>query len=153
VCTLTDEEQVIAKIIAGARTENNQKAGTFIPPRNARLTPEQIDLYGFGAELAFCRMFNVYPDFTTQIRSGGADCLSHKGNTIDVKWTSKQDGELLVKVSKKREEIDIFALVIGTFPTFTFVGFATVDDVFNAPITNYGHGDNYTLRQDQLKKL
>ena len=150
--TLTEEDQELVKEVAKGRSENAQAKGFY--NNWGSKTAFEIDLEGFGAELAFCRMFDCEPDTEIGSKLNAWDCITKKGNKVDVKWTSKEDGELLVKQSKKRKgEVDIWVLMTGKFPTYNFVGYATDEEVFNAPITNYGYGDNYTIRQEDLHTL
>lgn len=125
--TLTKEEQKIAEFIAKLRVARNKNAGvqsttTFKDSQYA------VDLNGFGAELAFCRMCNLYPDFTTQLRSGGDDCHFHNGYRVDVKNCNPKVQGMYIRKGAE-EKADVFVLMRGTFPTYQFMGYATQDKI------------------------
>jgi hypothetical protein len=149
--TLSSADQELTKTIATKRSEYAKKNG-FHNNWGSK-TAFEIDLEGFGAELAFCRLFDCNPDLAIELKEMDFDTITKKGNKVDVKYTSKEDGDLLVKTSKKKGQVDIYALMTGKFPTYRFVGYATSDKVYNAPITNYGYTDNYTIKQSELKTL
>lgn len=149
---LTEAEQLIAKFIAKSRTDANKKPDGTNGNCFGR-DPYELDLDGFGAEMAFCKDRNLYPDFSIGRRKGSADCVSHKGNKIDVKHTSNPQGDLLVKTTKDRGEVAIYVLMTGTFPLFKIIGYVTEDEVFNAPKIKGKYCENYILHQEQLKKL
>jgi hypothetical protein len=147
--TLNAAEQKLARFLALSRTSINRQAGVTNAKR-ADLTDAEIDLDGVGAELAWCRLANVYPDLTLSPRSGGADA-TWAGRTVDVKTTRYVTGKLIAVPSKVHAPCDLYALMIGTFPTYRFVGLATADHLLAAEnIRNLGHGPTYTLEQDAL---
>lgn len=149
--SLSPIEQKIVEYIAKHRTDNNKKAGTHSNFNND--DPYKIDINGFGAEMAFCKLTNTYPDFTTEVRKGGVDCV-YKGHRVDVKWTGLKNPKLLIKKEHKvKGMVDVYVLMIGKYPNFEVLGFATDDEVFNALITNYGYGDNYTIDPQDLRPL
>lgn len=147
---LSKEEQTVVRAIAKNKTD----ATTGSTKRNTwgnGGSQYEVDLQGYGAEVAFCKMLNTYPDLTWHVRNGGLDSRLPDGSRVDVKYTSRVDGEMLVrKDRKKKGEWDICALLVGKFPKYEFVGFATEAEVFAARVTNYGYCDNYTLGQHEL---
>ena len=108
-----------------------------------------MDEDGFGAEMAFCKLCNLYPDFSIGIRSGGHDCeLGTK--KIDVKQTHYPNGRLLGYIKKKVTECDINVLMIGRLPTFEYIGWVLSEDLIKKEnISNLGHGQTYALEQNQ----
>jgi len=148
IVKLTYEEQQIARLIAKMRTDTNKSAGTH---KNwGSKDPYEIDLISFGAEMAWAKTANLYPDFTTQIRSGSADFTFGYGGQGDVKWTGMEPPRLLVKVHKVNDPYDLYVLMTGQFPEYEIQGFATKDQIFNARIKDYGYGDTYTMFLDEL---
>ena len=146
--TLTESEQLIAKFVAEQRTANNRNAGTT-NMRKSEMLDFEIDLQGFGGELAFCRLANVFPDLTVHNRSASkgddqGDCILN-GQRIDVKTSKKADAALWVPV-RKIGTADAYALMTGTFPTFRLVGMADVETVKNGKVWN----DSHVVNQDQL---
>ncbi len=126
--TLVDTEISVAKHIAKLRTERSRgKTTTY-----GKKTQLQLDIDAFGAELAFCKMFNLYPDLTTFARKRGPDCYWSDGKKVDVKQSSFKDGDLIVSKHKKVEDADIYVLMYGVMPTYTYKGWAWSHEVVRA---------------------
>lgn len=152
--TLNFVEQELAKIVSKKRQEESRAAGHTNTPYGK--DQDTIDLNGYGAELAFCHLFNIYPDTTTHARVGTADCLGHKGISIDVKNTEYPNGHLLVKSSKKDSDVEMYALMVGSFPTYKFVGYAYKKEIIkDENLKDFGgyNQPGYALTQDKLHKL
>jgi hypothetical protein len=121
--TLNPQEQAVCLALAKSRYANNRKAGT----RNAKRGPhsnKQIDLEGISAEFAFAKLFNIFPDFSIVPRtadSDSGDCKLQYGRAVDVKATQYRTGKL-ISVPWKKPTVDLFALMTGVFPTYTFRG-------------------------------
>jgi len=146
--TLTDSEQLIARFVAKQRSGNNRNAGT-VNMRKSEMSDFEIDLQGFGGELAFCRLANVFPDLTVHNRSASkgedqGDCILN-GQRIDVKTSKKAEAALWVPV-RKIGTADAYALMTGKFPTFRLVGMADVETVKNEKVWN----DSHVVNQDKL---
>lgn len=128
--TLDFSQQCDVRIHAHERTSNNRKCNV-----QSRTTPErdfEIDLQGFGGEYAFCLLFGLIPDTSIYPRSGKldkGDCVLD-GKNIDVKTREQLNRDLIVPYSKKNADIYAFALMVGKFPTYTFKGFMTRDEIF-----------------------
>ena len=116
-----------------------------------------MNLNGFGAELAFCRLVNAEFDFTTDETENhflNPDCTLADGKTIDVKTTIYPGGKLIVRTGKEDVHVDAYALMIGTFPSFTFRGWATYEEIIrDVNLQNLGYGDNYALEQGELESI
>lgn len=113
----------------------------------------EIETLGLAGEFAFCKMFNMYPDFTIEPRSGGADCKDDYDFGYDVKTTDRENG-MLISTLKENPDVDFYALMTGTIPTFTYRGEVpalTLRDEKN--IVDLGHGKSYALSQERLKEL
>lgn len=139
--TLTESEQLIAKFVAEQRTANNRNAGT-VNMRKSKMSDFEADLQGFGGELAFCRLANVFPDLTVHNRSASkgedqGDCVLN-GQRIDVKTAEKAEAALWVPV-RKLGTADAYALMTGKFPTFRLVGMADVETVKGCKVWNESH--------------
>jgi hypothetical protein len=126
--TLTPVEQRLARYLALQRFTNNRKGGV-VDQQKSHQPAEEMELDSVGAELAFCRMFNIYPDLTTEVRSGGPDCVL-AGRTLDVKQTHHRHGHLIASKRKAEAPSDLYALVIGVFPTYRYVGMTTAALLF-----------------------
>lgn len=113
----------------------------------------ETDLQGIGGELAFCQIFNLFPSLSLHM-DDGFDCVSHKGARIDVKTTKYNDGRLIVHEKKKLGDADIYALMVGNFPTFEFRGWIKSEDVFTREKADLGHGSHgYMIDQGELNRL
>jgi hypothetical protein len=146
--TLNDAEQKLAKYLAAQRHAANRSSGT----KNSRIGPqsdEQTDLEGVGAEVAFCRMFNVYPD--TQINERPAeDAVLHDGNAVDVKATPHPNGHLLAARWKKCN-VQMYSLMVGKFPTYRHAGMMPAKELLReGRLKNFGYGESFAASQSEL---
>ncbi len=156
--TLNDVEQRLVKTVAKARFESNREAGTaetcYIYPREHRY---QQDIDGFGGELAFCKLFNVYPDTSTHVRTTKTDvgdCVWN-GFSIDVKTTTYPEGMLLANYGKQVTTVDYYALMTGVFPNYFYRGVIEADELLKKErLANLGHPKPaYCVIQEELKEL
>jgi hypothetical protein len=144
-------EQRLAKAIGKARTDANRSAN--VPDAKiGEQTAEQTDLEGFAAELAFCKMFNVYPDLSIKPRRSqhdSGDALTHGGNIVDVKSSVYRTAHLLA-VPWKNSTVNVYVLMVGTFPEYRFAGFASTQSLFAQK--NFSNKFNgYALSQEELQ--
>lgn len=150
--TLTPVEERLARFIARERQSTNRSADVA----NKRVGPqtdEDTDREGIAAEIAFARLANVYPDLSTNIRRGSFYCKLRDGRTVDVKTTTYPRGNLIAIVGKRVANADIYALMIGPAPTFTFAGWAKASDLLNEPTSELGYGPTHALPQARLEKI
>lgn len=139
----------VAQIIGKARTRANREKGIFNRLR-VNSDPIQVEIDGLGAELAYCKAFNLWPDLTVSVRSGGADAV-HANRSVDIKHTAWVKGWLLVTPDKVEKGTDIYALVTGTLPNYTVVGYATAGEIFRDDNkVDLGHGMSYGIPQERL---
>lgn len=156
--TLSKMEQYVCKFIAQMRHKNNRLKGVT----NAKIGNQsdwQTDLEGFGAEFAFCMGFNVFPDFSVQVRSSQrgedaqGDAILPGGLVVDIKSTQYDDGRLLA-ARWKEPEVDLYALMTGVFPEYTFRGFMLQQELLQEKrLTDLGHGKGYVADQSELRPL
>lgn len=152
---LTEVERGMCRYVAKARYENNRAAGV----KNARIGDQcdwQTDLEGIAAEVAFCKLFNVYPDLSISPRSASRgedrfDCVV-LGKTVDVKSTVYSTGRLLAVPWKgEGNPPDYYALMVGRFPEYTFRGVMKGDELLQKTrLGNLGHGPTYIANQSEL---
>lgn len=147
--TLTPEEQRIARFMAKQRQDYAERHGI----RNARVGPQsdmESNIVGYAAELAFCKLFNVYPDFDIGVyRVGDADRF---GQAVDVKATRRPNGRLLAVKRKRELRADVYALIVVNGSTFTFAGFASAAELLaECRLIDLGHGDGFAMTQDELR--
>ena len=82
--TLNTTELRLVEFVSNCRYLNNRKAGVT-DALYADASPMVMERRGFGAEVAFAKLLNTYPDLTTEPRSGGHDCVLPSGVRVDVK--------------------------------------------------------------------
>jgi len=150
--TLVKHEQMIAKFLAKERYDINRK-NNVQDAKKGDQSNEFVDLEGIAGEIAFCKVFNVYPDLeikvTTQDTDSG-DCTLH-GYKVDVKTTSYDTGRLIC-ATWKNDDVDLYALMVGKFPTYEFRGMATSSQLKQEKNkTDLGRGIVYALNQEDLQ--
>lgn len=154
VVELNDTEQRLARFVAASRTANNRGSGIF-NGRRSEESDQEVDLHSFGAELAFAKLFNVYPDLSICLRSvkTGSDHGDAvlDGKRVDVKQTKYVKGRLLAIPDKKASVVDAYALVVGEFPKYTFRGFMRATDLIaDKRLGDLGRGPAYLAEQHEL---
>lgn len=146
---LSEAEQRIVCWVAATRTRSNREAGVV----NGKVGPqseEETDRIGFGAEVAFCKMNNLYPDFSVEPRRGGADC-ERLGSTIDVKTTRYANGKLVAVPGKRTVGTAFYALMVCDWPSYRFAGYASAAELFDSSrLADLGHGATYAMPQEEL---
>ncbi len=156
--TLSEVEQAICRGVARSRYKNARNAGVE-NRKIGKQSDEETDLQGFAAEFAFCRLFNLFPDFTIHPRSmydDEGDAKFPSGLIVDVKSTKYETGRLVAAKWKKSESnvVDAYALMTGTFPEFTFRGFMHKKEFLREErLGNLGHGEHFIAQQYELKEL
>jgi len=150
IITLSDEEVRIAAWIGRCRNAVAKANGLRDQHRGPRSGDDVVHIDGFGAELAFCKLCNVYPDLSPQPKSGGADCLV-VGSYVDVKSTRHASGNLLVVARPGKETgIQLYALMIVDWPQFRFAGVIPAADMIKQPVVDLGYGPAYAAPQTKL---
>lgn len=155
VVTLCEVEQAICRGVARMRYRNNRKQGV-VNSKVGNQNNEETDLEGFAAEFAFCKMFNVFPDFSVSPRKSEDDCGDATlpcGTRVDVKVTKYPTGRLLA-VPWKTGNVELYALMIGRFPSYTFKGFMKKGELTKQErLGDLGHGSTYIAQQHELRNL
>jgi hypothetical protein len=148
IIPLSNIEQAIAKSIARLRHQNARDKGI----KNSKIgsqSNEETDLEGIGAELAFCKMFNIYPDLQVD-HLPEEDALLRTGQKVDVKTTKYERGHLIVALWKKHK-MDLYSLMVGKFPLYRFAGVIPAEKVFlPSNLKNFGYGNSYAVKQSEL---
>lgn len=146
--TLNECEQRLAKWLALRRHEMNRSAGV----KNGKIGPqsnEETDLEGIGAEIAFCRLANVFPDLSLD-RRPDFDAV-FLGSAVDVKATKYANGHLLAVRGKAEKPADIYALMVGRFPTYKFSGLMPASSLLlQTRVSDFGYGPTYAAKQGEL---
>ena len=115
---------------------------------------EQTDLEGIAAEIAFAKYSNVYPDLDTDGDTHPVyDAVLH-GKLVDVKATTYPTGRLIVAPWKDVDAVDIYVLVVGTFPTYRIAGAMESYRLMRSHrMKNLGHGKVFVATQEELKPI
>ncbi len=148
---LSSVEQRLVKHIANLRIENDRKVGAVPTVYNA--DPMENEINYIGAELAYCKLFNCYPDLGID-EFIPFDAIRRNGETVDIKHTKLNNGRLLVKVKDREYTPAKYALMIGTFPEYYYAGDITSDELLRDEniIRNIQH-PAYAATQSRLQKL
>jgi hypothetical protein len=111
-------------------------------------------LNAYGAELAFCKLFNLYRDFDIHYGSYDVVITFHYENyeerkTVDVKQTIYNNGK--VWASKNSTPCDIYALMVGEIPTFIYRGAIPGEILFRPEnLETMGSHEVYAASQGRL---
>lgn len=149
--TLNPEDQKRVIEIAAARFQAN-RAGS-VKDRSI-CGAIDIDLNGFGGEVAFCRLFEIEPDWSILPRSSAlgtdsGDCVLN-GKRIDVKTTSRLNGRLIAP-RWKQPDVDYYVLMVGEFPSYECRGFMSVGELLQpSRLIDLGKGLTYAALQSDL---
>lgn len=117
----------------------------------------EMNLNGFGAELAFCRLCKI--DFDSSINENEnhfikSDCVLPDKRTVDVKNTIYKNGNLIIRCGKQDFKIDVYVLMIGVFAEYYYSGWASYNQIIKPErIKNLGWGDAYCMAQNELNKI
>jgi hypothetical protein len=112
----------------------------------------QIDLNGFGAEMAFCKMNNLYPDFSNEAKKNGIDIGDAllDGKRVDIKTTKRKNGHLIAGTWKE-QTVDVYALLVGEFPEYEFKGYMPACELFKENrLKNLSTRPCYAAKQNEL---
>lgn len=152
---LTPHEHKICEYIGKERYKVNRKSGVA----DKKIGKEEnffMDINGFGGEFAFCKLFNIMPDFlvkVTQTNKYDYDALLFNTIKVDVKTTDVLTGRLLA-APWKNDEVDCYALIVGTIPEFIFKGFMTREELKkDSRLKSLGYRKGYVAEQNELKEL
>jgi len=151
---LNDNEQRLAKFLAKCRSvtsrENNVK-----DMRVGNDSSEAIDLEGMAAEIAYCKLMNIYVDMDTNPPEKPAfDCISRLGVRVDVKSTKYRNGHLIATLRKVKKPPDKYVLVVGEFPSYSVVGEVWAEDLLDeGNLKDFGYGNCYAVTQSELNPI
>jgi len=155
--TLSKEEQKICEYIGKKRYLINREKG-IIDKKIGEEDNLFMDQNGFSGEFAFCKLFNVMPDFlvqVTQTSKNDYDALLFNCIKVDVKTTHVLSGKLLA-APWKVDEVDCYALIIGKSPDYIFKGFMLREDLKTKDrykSLKEGYKKGYVAEQSELKEL
>lgn len=121
---LTDDESIIVETIVTNRYIKNR--GDGVDDRlAANRDPIENDIEAFGAELAVCKHFNIYPDLQwTEFRNND---LRINGFRVDVKKIFGRN--MNVRKTSRSNEVDYYVGVGGSFPDYQILGALSAERV------------------------
>lgn len=130
--TLNETEIKMARDLAFSRAiQNRQTNVTDIS--YAKKPGIFLDYQGTSGEIAYCSLMNLYPDTRFNYPPGRrpkADCITPAGCRIDVKTHQNMNSPLKVTTTKKPDDVDVYALVLGTSPKLFVYGTIAAAKVF-----------------------
>jgi hypothetical protein len=151
---LSPQEARIAKWIGTQREINALEQGAENKDKICGRGGIENHVLGFQGEFAFCKMVNLFPDFTPVVRKGGYDFMTVNGIPGDVKTTDHPNGDLMF-VSMKCEEnkdYEIFVFMVKSGDEYTYRGWIERDEVFiDRFLTDIGKGPCYCVHMDYLR--
>ena len=151
VIVLNKVEQQLARTVAKLRHENNRNDNVY----NAKIGPQSnadTDLEGIAAEIAYCKLMNVYPDLDIDKGRPDWDAILKNGATVDVKATIYPNGKLLARPIKSMKPPDLYALMVGKFPKYALAGHMSAEELLVPDrIGSLGYGATYIARQSELE--
>jgi len=154
---LSKEEQAICKYIGILRHRNKVQHNVREQKVDNTRTGEQISIDGFGAEMAFAKMANLYPNFDIMIGGDDGDLLAMNGKKIDVKSSKHNPTWLTCKKTKEKGDAFYYVMLTGLFPEYEFAGWATEDELLQEEkLKDWGYGEGkemYSLFPEGLKSL
>jgi len=152
--SLTKIELSLAETIGLARYHANRQQGVH----NARVGNQSnafTDINAMAGEIAFCKMFNRYPDMSVD-EHPVYDVLMF-GCTVDVKTTRYDSGKLLATLKCAGKPCDYYSLMVGDYTksnNFDYRGSTTGHELFSKNnIGSLGYGDTYIINQSNLREV
>lgn len=158
---LTRFERRVAKAVAETRAKTDQKWGAADMIQSRNEGSLQIAIRGFSGELAFCRLFNAYPDLETDRISDYDAMIAHPSGgmalLVDIKTSRSKDG-LYVYRRKADHPADLYALMIeirnDEISEYEFAGFIKAADLFREEnLVDRGSGPCYFVPRSALRSL
>ncbi len=111
----------------------------------------QISINGVITEYAVAKFLKLPFDLNCDFRKFGADLVTRKGKTIDVKCTSKIGGHLNAVVWSNTKPVDVFVLTEIHNTCVRLVGWINSKDfLLEENLFDVGNGEYYSVRQSEL---
>ena len=149
VVELNPVEQMLVQDVARQRCGGGRKDMKVSGRGDA-----EISLEGIGGELAFCQLFEVYPEQVFYLGPVGNDPgdAMIDGFRIDVKTSKRHDADLIAAQHKAVGRIPVHALMTGSFPRYVFRGFAWSEDLLDdRQLVELGYGPTYLYPKRMLR--
>ena len=111
----------------------------------------QISINGVITEYAVSKFLQLPFDLNCNYRKFGADLVTRKGKTIDVKCTSKVGGNLNAVVWSGKKPVDAFILTEIHNTCVRIIGWINSKDfLIDENLFDVGNGEYYSVRQSEL---
>jgi len=147
---LNGVEQEICQMIGKERLRFDNWLG-LDPKLYSGKDPLKTNIVSFGAELAFCKEANAYPDLNCE-EIKPYDVKLH-GKTIDIKYQEDRNGDLRCKGKERGVWPDWYVLMTGTFPVYFYVGIMMKENLIvpeRLKVIKQGCPPMYVAKQDEL---
>ena len=132
--TLSAVEKEIAKYLATQRKKANRQVNPRDHVQEFGLEANYIEQEGVMSEIAFCKMFNIYPEQALEIGFRSATAGQDNGDAIingiciDVKTTKHQKGQLVC--FRKNPAVDLVVLLTGERGCYRLAGGMFSEDIY-----------------------
>lgn len=126
--SLTELEWEIVKLLAADRNSKARAIGYYRDPGN-RNDPDEIEIRGVAAELAFCKFINVYPARTLNRVIDRDPDLILNGKTVDIKGTGAVENDLMVSMEVNHKH-DIYVVLAVIRPDAFYLGYSLGEILF-----------------------
>lgn len=148
--SLTQSEIDVCTYVGKYRNHITSQHGTE-RKQDASLDGLQMSINGAITEYAVAKVLNLHFDVDCTYRKFGADLVTHKGKTVDVKSTMTHGGNLNAVLWSGQKGADIYILTEVLPYAVGIVGWTTQERFLTpAYIRNVGNGDFYSMPQSQL---
>ena len=152
--TLDGKDVALATEIGTRRNESNVRWQSK-DLKVSKRSDVDIHISGFAGEVAFARITEHVAPYSCEIDlmdTHNVEDTRIGDATVDVKTFGWDKTSLLVSANKKNKACDIYVLMTGKLPTFTFVGWTTAEELFaTEPIRYPREHLNFVMRQDLLR--
>ena len=149
----SEEQQEVVDLVHQIEIDETNSSYYRRNPVDNRQSKKEAQKQSFGAEIAFCKLVGAKPDLELHKNTILIDTIVN-GQKVDIKQTKYFNGKLIVKeTDTKNSPIDVYALVIGTFPNYDYKGWAYKSEIIqekNIKNLGYPNSNPYCLDQDKL---
>lgn len=149
---LNDLEMKIAAYVGLHRYKINRRLG--VPDLQVGDQPSEFtDINGAAGEIAFAKIFNLYPDL--QFENRPHYDFIWCGYTVDVKTTHHPKGRITATAKCKAKACNLYAQMTGEYTKsgiYIYHGMCTGKQLFqDENIKDLGHGPGYCFEQFRLR--
>lgn len=158
IVILNSTEQAFCQYISDRRHSNN--TSNNVKDYNVLIgSKNDFEFQGICGELAFCKLFGIYPNFIFDISvrnssNDSGDAVLPNGKNIDVKTTRYKNGKLIAGHWKKSSKCDYLALMVGEKSKYEYRGAIASKDFFiESRLGTLGYVTDYIAEQSDLKNI